>query len=85
MPNPGYFLSNSKLSDKGFKFLYSLDECIKEMIIKWSKKDLRKELEYVVKGENEYVDERGKISNHELTEPINLIGLISQKKRNDES
>ena len=80
VPNPGYFLSNSKLSDKGFKFLYSLDECIKEMIIKWSKKDLRKELEYVVKGENEYVDERGKISNHELTEPINLIGLISSKK-----
>ena len=80
VPNPGYFLSNSKLLDKGFKFLYSLDECIKEMIIKWSKKDLRKELEYVVKGENEYVDERGKISNHELTEPINLIGLISSKK-----
>ena len=23
---------------------------------------------------------RGKISNHELTEPINLIGLISSKK-----
>ena len=24
--------------------------------------------------------ERGKISNHELTEPINLIGLINSKK-----
>ena len=27
-----------------------------------------------------FVDKRGKISNHELTEPINLIGLISLKK-----
>ena len=26
------------------------------------------------------MDERGKISNHELTEPINLIGLIDSKK-----
>ena len=25
-------------------------------------------------------DKRGKISNHELTEPINLIGLIDSKK-----
>ena len=31
-----------------------------------------------------FVDKRGKISNHELTEPINLIGLIdSRKKRNN--
>ena len=28
----------------------------------------------------DYVDQRGKISNHELTEPINLIGLIHSKK-----
>ena len=40
----------------------------------------KKDLEYVKTGENEFVDKRGKISNHELTEPINLIGLISSKK-----
>ena len=39
------------------------------------------DLEYVKKGQNEFVDKRGKISNHELTEPINLIGLISSKKK----
>ena len=43
-------------------------------------KNLAKDLEYVKDGENEYVDSRGKISNHELTEPINLIGLIDSKK-----
>ena len=46
------------------------------MISKWSKQNIVKDLEYVKKGENEYVDQRGKISNHELTEPINMIGLI---------
>ncbi len=80
VPNPGYSLSNKKLLNTGFKFLYALEENIKEMILKWSKKDLVEDLEYVKDGENEYVDARGKISNHELTEPINLIGLISSKK-----
>ena len=44
------------------------------------KSKIKKDLEYVKTGENEFVDKRGKISNHELTEPINLIGLISSKK-----
>ena len=50
------------------------------MIEKWSKQDLVKDLEFVRNGENEYVDTRGKISNFELTEPINMIGLIDSKK-----
>ena len=39
-----------------------------------------KDLEYVRDGDNEFIDNRGKISNHELTEPINMIGLIESKK-----
>ena len=50
------------------------------MMMKWSIKDLVKDLEYVKNGQDEYKDSRGKISNHELTEPINLIGLIDSKK-----
>ena len=80
IPNPGYSLSNHKLLKTGFKFLYSLEESLKEMIFKWSTQIFIKDLEYVKDGENEYVDQRGKISNHELTEPINLIGLIHSKK-----
>ncbi len=80
IPNLGFSLSNKKIKKKGFKFLYNLDESIKEMILKWSSQDLIQELEYVKSGHNEYKDKRGKISNHELTEPINLIGLISSKK-----
>ena len=80
IPSLGYSLSNKKLLKSGFKFLYNLEESIKEMILKWSKKELIKDLEYIKNGENEYSDIRGKISNHELTEPINLIGLIDSKK-----
>ena len=50
------------------------------MIQKWSKQNLIKDLEHVKDGENLFKDNRGVISNHELTEPINLIGLIEIKK-----
>ena len=80
VPNLGFSLSNKKLLNTGFKFLYDLDQSIKEMIHKWSKQTIKKDLEYVKHGENLYSDNRGTISNHELTEPINLIGLIDSKK-----
>ena len=80
IPNLGFSLSNKKILETGFKFLYDIDQSIKEMIEKWSKRNLVNELEYVRDGENLFVDKRGKISNHELTEPINLIGLIDSKK-----
>ena len=50
------------------------------MIKKWSQQNINKDLEYVRDGNNLFEDNRGKISNHELTEPINLIGLIDSKK-----
>lgn len=79
IPNQGYTLSNKKLLKTGFKFLYSLEDSIKEMIQNWSVHKSRPELEYTVQGVKNYVDERGKISNYELTEPINLIGYIESK------
>ena len=80
IPNLGFSLSNKKLLKTGFKFLYNLEQNIKEMIDKWSKKNFVKDLEQIRDGENLYVDNRGSISNHELTEPINLIGMIESKK-----
>ena len=80
IPNLGFSLSNNKILNTGFKFLYNLDESIKEMIFKWSKLNITKNLENVRNGEKEFIDKRGKISNHELPEPINLIGLIDSKK-----
>ena len=80
IPNLGYTMSNKKLLSTGFKFRYNLEQCLREMITNWSKREIRPELEYTVQGGKEYIDERGKISNYELTEPINLIGYIESKK-----
>ena len=80
IPNLGFTLSNKKILNTVFKFLYNLEESIKEMIQKWSKQHLIEDLEYITDGQNEFIDSRGKISNYELTEPINMIGLIDSKK-----
>ena len=80
VPNLGFSLSNKKILKTGFKFLYALDESIKEMISKWSKQNLIKELECVKDSGNDFIDERGRITNHELTEPINMIGVVDSKK-----
>ena len=79
-PNLGYTLSNRKLLNTGFKFLYNLEDSIKEMIEKWSYKINKNNLEENFKGKNEFIDYRGKISNYELTEPVNLVGYIESKK-----
>ena len=79
-PNPGYTLSNQKLLKTGFKFLYNLEDSISTMIKKWSYKKTNYDLEYKTGGEKEFVDQRGKISNYELTEPINLVGYIESVK-----
>jgi nucleoside-diphosphate-sugar epimerase/SAM-dependent methyltransferase/quercetin dioxygenase-like cupin family protein len=80
IPNLGYTISNDKLLSTGFKFLYNVEDSIKEMIENWSSREINPELEWIMRGGKEYIDARGKISNYELTEPINLIGYIESKK-----
>ncbi len=80
IPNLGFSLSNKKVLKTGFSFLYNLEKCIEEMISKWSKINTSSDLEYIKKSHDPYIDKRGTIDNHELTEPINLIGLINSKK-----
>jgi SAM-dependent methyltransferase len=80
IPNLGYSLSNKKLLNTGFSFLYNLKDSLNEMISNWTKKNENLNIEYKYKGVNEYKDYRGLISNYELTESINLIGYIESKK-----
>ncbi|MDA9769082.1 NAD-dependent epimerase/dehydratase family protein [Candidatus Pelagibacter sp.] len=80
IPNKGYSLSNKKLLKTGFEFVHNLETCIEEMITKWSFEKFNKNLEYTFKGVRDFVDERGKISNYDLPEPINMIGYIESKK-----
>ena len=80
VPNKGYTLSNKKLLNTGFEFVNNLETCIEEMITKWSFKKFDKNLGYTFEGVREFIDERGKISNFDLPEPINMIGYIESKK-----
>ena len=80
VPNRGYSLSNRKLLDTGFEFVHNLENSIKEMITKWSFEKFDKNLEYTFQGVRGFIDERGKLSNYDLPEPINMIGYIESKK-----
>ena len=80
VPNRGYSLSNRKLLDTGFEFVHNLETSIKEMITKWSFEKFDKNLEYTFQGVRGFIDERGKLSNYDLPEPINMIGYIESKK-----
>jgi 2-polyprenyl-3-methyl-5-hydroxy-6-metoxy-1,4-benzoquinol methylase/quercetin dioxygenase-like cupin family protein len=80
IPNKGYTIDSKKIKRTGFSFLYNLENSLQEMIHNWKNKNKPEDLEYLKQGEKEYIDKRGKISNYELTEPINLIGLITSKK-----
>ena len=80
VPNKGYTLSNKKLINTGFQFVNNLESCIQEMITKWSYEKFDHNLEHTSKGVREFIDERGKISNYDLPEPINMIGYIESKK-----
>ncbi|SVE18662.1 uncharacterized protein METZ01_LOCUS471516, partial [marine metagenome] len=79
IPNLGYTISNKKILSTGFEFKYPLKESLEEMIKAWSEKAQFNTLELIQKGQKEFIDDRGKISNFELTEPINLIGYIESK------
>ena len=79
-PNAGYTLSNKKLLKTNFKFLYSIEESLKEMIQQWSFKTNNNKLEQIFQGKDQFLDGRGKINNFELPESINLIGYIESKK-----
>ncbi len=79
-PNMGYTLSNKKLLKTGFKFLYNLKDSIKQMSEQWLFVENKNNLEEIFRGTNEFIDSRGKISNYELPEPVNLIGYIESKK-----
>ena len=81
IPNKGYTISNEKILDVGFKFKSDIHNDIKNMIDGWSDKNYADEvLEYKFSGGKEYIDDRGRITNYELPEPINWIGWIESKK-----
>ena len=75
IPNTGYTLSNVKLLSTGFTFRYNLEDSLTEMIHNWSCK-YKQEPVYKFGGSKLFSDSRGVISNYELPEVINMVGVI---------
>ena len=80
IPNNGYTLSNQKIKNSGFKFLYSLDTSIKEMIENWSSKEKISLNEEIEIGANNFIDDRGMISNYYFEDSLNMIGYVESTK-----
>ena len=80
IPNLGYWLDNKKITNEGFKFLYNLEFCLKEMIDAWSFERKYQFNEQVVIGKDNYEDKRGLIENFYFNDSINMIGAVTSKK-----
>ena len=80
VPNLGYGLSNKKIKDLGFKFLYNLKNSISEMVDFWSNKEKIISNELIINGKDNYEDSRGLISNYYFDDSINMIGYVDSVK-----
>ena len=80
IPNEGYTLTNKKIRSKGFKFLYNVEDSFREMISSWSDQSQILSNEIIESGADEFVDERGIISNYYVDDSINMIGYVESKK-----
>ena len=80
VPNKGYSLSNKKIKNTGFKFLYKIENSIEEMISSWSDKEIINKNEDIELGADDFIDTRGIISNYYFDDSINMIGYVESKK-----
>ncbi|MAJ50846.1 MAG: hypothetical protein CMB82_04425 [Flammeovirgaceae bacterium] len=80
IPNNGYTLSNTKLKNNGFAFLYNLEEAVGEIYESWRQKNNVIGNEIIEIGKDNYEDDRGLISNYYFDDFINMIGYVDSTK-----
>lgn len=80
IPSKGTSLSNKKIKKAGFRFLYNLDQAVGDMHSAWMKKDKTSGNEILEVGQDEYIDDRGIISNYYFEDSLNMIGYVESKK-----
>ena len=80
VPNKGYSLSNKKLLDTGFKFQFNLEESIKSMVKSWNHYQTIQKNEEIEIGKDNFIDDRGLISNYYIDDSINMIGYVESVK-----
>ena len=80
VPNKGYSLSNKKIKNAGFEFLYNVEKSIEEMVESWKDKAIITSNEEIETGADNFIDDRGIISNYYFDDTINMIGYVESKK-----
>ena len=80
VPNKGYTLSNKKLLRKGFTFQHNIKDSIKLMYDSWKDSVIEKFNEELEVGKDNFVDNRGIISNYYIDDFINMIGYVESSK-----
>ncbi len=79
VPNAGYSLSNKKIKLFGFKFLYNFENSVSEFInYLESPKDFDVN-EILEIGMDDFIDDRGKISNYYFPDSLNMIGYVESR------
>ena len=79
VPNAGYSLSNKKIKLFGFKFLYNFENSVNEFInYLESPKDFDVN-EILEIGMDDFIDDRGKISNYYFPDSLNMIGYVESR------
>ena len=80
VPNKGYSLSNKKIKNAGFEFLYNVEKSIEEMVGSWRDREIITTNEEIEIGADNFIDDRGIISNYYFDDSINMIGYVESKK-----
>jgi len=80
VPNKGYTLSNKKLLQTGFTFQHEIKDSIKLMYNSWKDDITEKYNEELEVGKDNFVDNRGIISNFYIDDYINMIGYVESVK-----
>jgi|SaaInlStandDraft_1057018.scaffolds.fasta_scaffold17351_2 nucleoside-diphosphate-sugar epimerase/2-polyprenyl-3-methyl-5-hydroxy-6-metoxy-1,4-benzoquinol methylase/dTDP-4-dehydrorhamnose 3,5-epimerase-like enzyme len=80
VPNNGYSLSNKKIKGMGFNFLYNFKKCVEDFSKSLSDIDKLPDNELIETGRDNFIDNRGIISNFYIDDSINMIGYVESKK-----
>ena len=80
IPSKGTTLSNKKIKNAGFSFLYNINQAIEEMHAAWMKKNQISGNELLETGQDDFIDSRGVISNYYFDDSINRLDMLNQRK-----
>ena len=77
--NHNLSLSNKKIKSTGFEFIYSFENSAKSFFESLKSRPILYENEQLESGQDNFIDERGLISNYYFEDNLNMIGYVESK------